>query len=434
VITSSINGATVGDVHLPAQRQYAPQRAPADRPRSAAPAPAPRRRLLGVDATRGVALVGMMAVHALYVVDADGQPTVAFSLFAGRAAAVFAVLAGVGVAFLTGRRRVTLGRPVKEAAAALVARGLVVGVIGLALGYTDPEIATVILPYYAALFLIAVPLVLLPTSVLVALGAAVAAGMPFLSHMMRRSLPVHTATNHSFVDLVTDPLGTTTELLVTGEYPVLSWTAYLCVGIAVGRLRLSSPRIAVALLATGTVAAAGGAALSMWLLGPMGGLAHILAAGTGNEDVPVSEILAFGADGVTPTTSIWWLAVWGPHTGTPPDLLHTTGTAVALLGALLLLGHVKVPALRRIVVVVLAPLAAAGSMTLTLYTAHVVFMNSPLDTFDAVPGYVVQVVTALLFALAWWQAVGRGPLESAANWAAGRARRAVGGARSGANP
>ena len=86
------------------------------------------------------------------------------------------MLAGVGIAFLTGRRRVSLGRPAGEAAASLVARALVVGAIGLALGYTDPEIATVILPYYAVLFLIAVPLVLLPTPALVALGPAVAAG------------------------------------------------------------------------------------------------------------------------------------------------------------------------------------------------------------------------------------------------------------------
>ncbi len=164
----------------------------------------------------------------------------------------------------------------------------------------------------------------------------------------------------------------------------------------------------------------------------MGGQVQIQAAGTGRPDVSVTEILDFGADGVTPTTSIWWLAVRSPHTGAPADLLHTTGTAVALVGALLLLGHVTVPVLARAVAVVLAPLAAAGSMTLTLYTAHIVFMNSPLDVFDPVPGYLTQVVTALLFALAWRQAVGRGPLEWTANWAAGRARRAVGGDRAGA--
>ena len=59
------------------------------------------------------------------------------------------MLAGVGIAFLTGRRRVPSDVRPEEAAASLVARALVIGAIGLALGYADPEIATVILPYYA---------------------------------------------------------------------------------------------------------------------------------------------------------------------------------------------------------------------------------------------------------------------------------------------
>ena len=58
-------------------------------------------------------------------------------------------------------------------------------------------------------------------------------------------------------------------------------------------------------------------------------------------------------------------------------------------------------------------MAAAGAMTLTLYTAHVVFMNSPLDTFEPMDGYILQVVTVLLFGLGWRMAVGRGSLETA---------------------
>ena len=56
----------------------------------------------------------------------------------------------------------------------------------------------------------------------------------------------------------------------------------------------------------------------------------------------------------------------------------------------------------------LTPLAAAGSMTLTLYTAHVVFLNSPLDVYDETPAYLLQVAAALVFALAWSATMGRG--------------------------
>ena len=66
---------------------------------------------------------------------------------------------------------------------------------------------------------------------------------------------------------------------------------------------------------------------------------------------------------------------------------------------MLLLGHIAAPTLRRVVSVVTAPLAAAGTMALTLFTAHIVFMNSSLDQFDPMGGYLFQVAAVLLFAL-----------------------------------
>jgi hypothetical protein len=102
------------------------------------------------------------------------------------------------------------------------------------------------------------------------------------------------------------------------------------------------------------------------------------------------------------------------------DLLGGIGGAVALLGAMLLLGHVAVPSLRRVINVLTAALAQDEAMTLTAYTAHVVFMNSPLDVFDP----VFQVVAVLPFSLGWRRAVGRGPALDSHH--RGRRRRPVG--------
>ncbi|MUN64901.1 hypothetical protein GMA12_17440, partial [Kocuria sediminis] len=56
-------------------------------------------RLLGVDAARGLALIGLIAVHVLPEEnDATGDPTWSYLLFAGDSAALFALLAGVGLA------------------------------------------------------------------------------------------------------------------------------------------------------------------------------------------------------------------------------------------------------------------------------------------------------------------------------------------------
>lgn len=372
-------------------------------------------RLIGVDATRGIAVLGMMAVHALYIAGSDGEPAWWYSIVSGRSAATFAVLAGVGIAFTTRREQVSRARW-RPVTASLVTRALAVGLLGLALGYTDSDIAAVILAFYAVLFLFAIPLVFLSTRLLLVTGGVVAVVVPALSQLFRDALPEPRYANPSFGYLADDPLGVLSELAVTGIYPALPWVAYLCAGLVIGRLRLSSLRVDAWLLAGGAALAVTASALSALLLGPLGGLGRLVAvAGSG----VVESVLEFGAPGTTPTTSWWWLAVAARHSSTPLDLLHTTGTATALLGALLLLTNA--PRLSAAARVLVAPLAAVGALTLTVYSAHIVFLNSPLDRFGALTGYLVQVAVAIAFAMAWRRFVGRGPLEWAVTWLAGRA-------------
>ena len=382
------------------------------------------RRLLGVDATRGIALLGMMAVHSLLDSSAPGQPSLSFAIFGGRAAATFAVLAGVGMAFMTGRRQV---RPAEfgPAAAMLATRALMIGLIGLCLGYTDASYAAVILPYYAILFLLAIPLVTQPSWMIAFVGVFVVTVVPSLTHQLQPRLPVPPLTNPTFIDVVTHPLDVLAELSITGEYPAVPWMAYVCVGLIVGRLALARLRVAVALLATGTFMAVSAAAASWVLLNKFGGLAAIWAAQPKSVlTVPeTTEMLNLGGDGTTPTSTSWWLAVDAPHTSTAPDLIGTSGTAIALLGLLLLLGHLSARWCRWIVTVVFTPLAAAGSMTLTMYTAHVMFLNSDYDTYSPGTGYLLQVIAVLLLALAWRVTAGKGPLEALVAAVADRAKR-----------
>ena len=191
-------------------------------------APPKSSRVAGVDAARGVALLGMMAAHSLSADDANGNPTLAYSLTSGRSAAAFAVLAGVGIAFMTGRARVRPGRDGRAATASLVVRALAIGAIGLALGYTDTEFAEVILSYYAVLFALAIPLVFAPTVAVAVTGLGIAVVVPVGSHLLRSGLAEAHGDNPSLSDLLADPLGQLGELAVTGSYPALPWMAYLC--------------------------------------------------------------------------------------------------------------------------------------------------------------------------------------------------------------
>lgn len=385
----------------------------------------PKLRLHGVDAARGVALIGMMVIHVLPDQNpATGGPAWTYVVSAGNASALFAVLAGVSIAFTTGRSRVGLDR-VPGTVASLIARAAVVGFIGLALGYTDAELASVILPYYALMFILAIPLVFLPTWAVALTGFTFVFGSPALTFLLIPHLPVpqETTLNPGFDDLFTRPLQLFSELMVTGEFPALTWIAYVCAGLVIGRLTLSSSRTASRLLVAGCVAAALAQVASGLLLYRYGGLQHIWsAADTATADY-TREVLTYGGDGTPPSGTWWWLALVEPHSGTPLDLVSTIGIAVAVLAAILLLDHVTTPLFRMSAGLVSYALAAAGKMTLTFYTLHVMFINSIHDTYVPTTSLVLQVIAAIVLGIAWQASAGRGPLEALTATVTGRAKR-----------
>jgi uncharacterized membrane protein len=364
-----------------------------------------RERLLGIDAARGVALLGMIAVHLLPSRDGHEHISLTYRLASGRAAAAFAVLAGISLALVNRRPASRHGRARAGPALPVVVRALAIGALGLALGSPGSGVE-VILPYYAVCFLLAIPLLRLEPRPLALLAVAAAVAVPVVSHLLRAHLgPVH-PTNPTFGTLLQNPLGLLVELTLTGFYPALAWMTYICVGLAVGQLSLASPRVAARLLAGG-LGLAGVAALgSALLLGPLHGYDHLAASLQGGHDrAGVEQLLSETRSGTTPTTSWWWLAVDAPHSGTPEDLVETTGTALALVGAMLLTASLTPRAL--------LPLVAAGSMTLTLYSGHVLAMASPVQPFSPQALFGLQALAVTGFALAWrWRVGGRGPLEA----------------------
>lgn len=367
--------------------------------RSADDLGAPRRsRLIGVDAARGVALLGMMAVHILPTHGPDGAVTQAYAVTGGRAAALFAVLAGVGLALWSGGPE---ARPGDGAAPALAVRALLIGIIGLLLELVDSGIA-VILPYYAVLFLLAIPLLgrSRRTLVLIALLAAVV--VPPLGHALRAETPLGDST---------DPL---TVLTLSGTYPAAAWSAYLCAGLAAGRLPLGSARVAAGLLAGGAALAAAAKGASWFLLEVAGGRDRLAAArGLDPGSPALDHLLTSSLHGTTPTETWWWLAVSGPHSTTTFDLLHTTGTSLAVLGAALLLA--------RLPGRLLVPLAAAGAIPLTLYATHVLTIGLPLWPANETLSFLAQAAALLVLAGAWRLTRRRGPLEAAIAALSGRA-------------
>jgi uncharacterized membrane protein YeiB len=74
----------------------------------------------------------------------------------------------------------------------------------------------------------------------------------------------------------------------------------------------------------------------------------------------------------------------------------------------------------------LGPLAAAGAMTLTLYSAHVVVLEASSFLEDhPIQLFFVLAYVALSFAALWRQGGRRGPLEAVVTWASAGSRRMV---------
>ncbi|MGH8927387.1 MAG: heparan-alpha-glucosaminide N-acetyltransferase domain-containing protein [Acidimicrobiia bacterium] len=359
-------------------------------------------RLLGVDAARAIALIGMMAVHLLPSTDPDGTISVAYLIASGRSSALFAVLAGVGLALATGATTPPVGRARWAAAAGIGGRALILTFIGLLLGDIESGVA-VILVNYGFLFLVGALLIGLSARVAGWLAVGWLVFAPFVSHWLRMRLPSPSLAVPGFTELA-DPLAFLTEILFTGYYPVFTWIAYLLTGLAVGRLRLASQVSAVGLLAVGLIMAVGAKLFSAFLLDELGG----------RDAVGKLPIQFFGT---TPTNSWWYLAVDTPHSGTPLHFAHTIGSALAVLGACLLLASAG-----RYVV---AWLAGAGGMTLSLYTSHVVVLATRLGLDDRPRLLLWNVVGAVLIGFVWRRFVGRGPLENLTANVAGSLKSAV---------
>ncbi|MDQ0850946.1 putative membrane protein [Arthrobacter sp. B3I9] len=373
-------------------------------------------RLAGIDAARGLALLGMMATHVLPIFEHDAQltPTWVGLVFSGRASALFAVLAGVGLALSTGKERPLQGPELSAARRGVACRALVVAAVGLTVGGLEVNIA-IILVHYALLFLCVLPFLGLDVGRLLVLAAGWVLVTPILAFLLRPWLlaarpALHLGHNPQWEDLST-PGVLLGDLFLTGYYPVLQWLAYLLIGLAIGRTALRKAPVQVLLLVGGTVVAVLAKWLSVVMMEDWGGLAA-LKASLYNPSYPLESLLAVNLAGVAQTGSGWWLAASAPHSGTTLDLVHTSGVAAAVVGFCLLLGRLA----EWIELDLLLPLRGAGALTLSFYTVHLCVMaalyEKPLWPGWTVEGvYWAQAAAVLMIGSAFAALSWRGPLE-----------------------
>lgn len=374
-------------------------------------------RILGLDVARGLAILGMAGAH-VGVTEAFewGDPTTWTDLVHGRSSILFALLAGVSIALMTGRDVLPGRERLPGIRLNLVGRGAVIFVIGLALELLNTPIA-VILTLYGLLYVAVLPVLRWrPRQLLLGAAVLALAGPALLALLSAVAL---------------QPFGAGIGFVLYGTYPITVWLALVLGGMALGRLRVQELRTAVVALVVGVVLAAIGYGLGALGAGAgLGGTESIVSstsASSGSESIEIlpgeSLSSSFIPDDVMPPSG--WesypealaatdplgsmvRAVFAvdPHSGGTAEILGSGGFALAVIALCLLLSRpLRWP---------LLPLGALGSMPLTAYSVHVVsvvLVAGPGGFIADNAFWALTAVGLLLVTTLWAMFVGRGPLE-----------------------
>ncbi|PYY59016.1 hypothetical protein DEJ17_08785 [Curtobacterium sp. MCSS17_011] len=358
-------------------------------------------RLQGVDVARALALLGMMAAHVGGIAEQlDWTDPATWSAVAhGRPSTLFAVLAGVSIGLTSGRADPPGPPTIGRIRARLAIRAVVVVVTGFALMALDTPVY-VILPTYGVLFLLVVPVLRVRPAALLGIAALCAVLSPLAALTI--------APAYADAGMIGVQLG-----LV---YPVVTFLAYVLVGLAVARAGLGPHRRfpddapaaygpcrwgedrgeQVVLLASGALVAA---------------TAYV--AGSVLAPLPDDAALAFpgvpyAGEGSTPGQALAQLFL-SPrdHSSSVVDVLGTAGVAVAVIALCTLVFDGRGRTVERIAF----PLAAVGSMPLTVYSGHLVVI-AMLPTYpESAEAWGWFALGSVVFAMLWRRFLGRGPLE-----------------------
>ncbi len=323
-------------------------------------------RIVGVDVARGLAVLGMITAHVGVVAPSFWSPTGWLAVADGRSAATFAVLAGVSLAMLSGGHRPQKGQRLLRARVRIGTRAAILLLLGLMLIGLGAPIA-VILPSYAAYFVLALPALRTRRALLVTAAGVVAVLGPPLCFALGDALAEYEGAASPMIDV-----------LITGYYPAGIWMAYVLTGLAVGRLELLRADTRRGLLLVG-------AGLAM--LGYVGSAVAVrAAAGAGPE---VLRLLRAA-----------------PHTDSTFEVVGNIGFALGVLALCLIIGDRWPRAVY--------PVAATGALALTVYSLHLVaiaFLGPQVVLQPEVFTHLAFVLVTLVMASAWHTWLGRGPLE-----------------------
>jgi uncharacterized protein len=366
-----------------------------------------RQRAVGIDATRAVALLGVITMnfHGYLNFSNFGglgnEPDLVNRVFdpwigvlSTRFAATFVTVAGVSIMLLTGRSRASGERErISDDRWRLRRRGLVLLAGGFVLDWIWPG---TILFFYGAYFIVASFLFTLRRRWLILIGvlsalSAQAIQLWAVQQEFDGHDPYWLFASSAGADR--SPRSLVFDIWINGTHPLLPWLAFLCLGMVLGKSLEAWTTWRWKLVAAGIVLVGGGYGLSTALQA---------AAGSAPETLNDRRLNA--------------LSQTDPFSRAFLYVLVTIGSSLVAVMVISWLGD------RFANTGPVRMLASAGQMTLSIYVLHVLTFNLLVNWLGWIQPTGLD--TALLFAAAFWllaviiaagwhRFIGQGPLERA---------------------
>ncbi|MFC6352865.1 heparan-alpha-glucosaminide N-acetyltransferase domain-containing protein [Rothia nasimurium] len=392
----------------------------------------------GLDLARALAIIGMVAVHTTTVSTQVSltDPATWSGLANGRPSLLFALLGGISIALMTGRKQLPQAAELPRIRLNLTARALTIFAIGVLLEQLATNVA-VILTLYGAIYFLLFPFLRLPPKILFGLSLGIALLGPLLVEILNKFFPVSIGMGHA--------------LLFQTSYSLPAWLATMLFGLGIGRSITDWRNIKVALtfLALGLALTSLGYGLGSLYQG--GGQSQAeksslaedfsgkspefyeqLSQAEGWEtekdksQLPLSdpsqetesatdnEIISAWPDTLATALSTDWgalameaLLTSRPHSGASAEIIGSGGISLIVLGLCLLLS--------RLLPYLLYPLLALGTMPLTAYSAHVFIIwlvTGPGGNLSSLPFFLFLTTVLILASSLWLLFYRRGPLEA----------------------
>ena len=351
-----------------------------------------KQRVMGFDLARALAIFGMVIVNFKTVMNAEtGNEFLLWfaTLFEGRASALFVILAGVGVTFLTNKARNSRDKVVvKTSRVSLIKRALLLITIGLI--YT-PIWEADILHFYGFYFLIGATVFMVSNRSLLLVSVVITLTFPTLMLFFDYDQNWHWSTL-TYMNLWSFD-GMVRHVFFNGFHPVFPWATFLIFGMWLGRFDLSQTTIRNQLLTWSVITLITTETL-FYLVRHY--LTDGLSFGISSKDV----VLLFSITIIPPL----------------PQYIISAGSSacIVLVGCLYFSDKFKDSNINRW-------LCQTGQLSLTLYVAHVILGMSVLDNINRLSNQpigfslfssLIFCICGVAFSVFWFKNFKVGPLES----------------------